>query len=49
MRCPICKREKVFEVLDIASAEADNLCLLCEAEAICLDCQKTKHPPQEVK
>ena len=47
MRCPICNQENPIEVLDVASVEADNLCLLCEAEGICPSCSQRKHPDKE--
>ena len=45
----MCKQVKPLRALAAPSEEADNLCLLCEAEAICPDCQKIKHPPQGVE
>ena len=41
--CPICKKPNPLRVLDIHSEEAGRLCLLCELEGVCLDCQKKKH------
>ncbi len=41
--CPRCHKEVPPEVLELGSKEADELCLLCEADNICRPCSKQIH------
>lgn len=43
-KCPVCVKDKPFQAIDEHSEEAAKLCLLCEAESVCLPCQKKQHP-----
>jgi len=43
MRCPVCDKPRQIEVLPLTSEEADDLCLLCEAEGVCRPCSRYKH------
>ena len=44
--CPVCHKEKPLEVLDLNSAEANTLCMLCEREGICRECSRTVIHPE---
>lgn len=42
LKCPVCGKDNPLQAIPIE--EADDLCLLCEAENICRPCSKIKHP-----